>query len=48
MLFLSLFCVQDAGTRATEAVQKDAAADRLHGVSVGTTDLRIFTQEPHW
>lgn len=48
MKFFSPFCVQDAGTRAAEAVQKDAATDRLHGVSVGTADLRVFTPEPHW
>lgn len=49
-LSLSLFFpsfLQNAGERPTEHVQKGAAADRLYGVSLGTTDQCIVTQKPH-
>lgn len=44
--FLSYF-FQNAGEGPTEHVQKGAAADRLYGVSLGTTDQRVVTQKPH-
>lgn len=42
-----LLFFQNAGEGPTEPVQKGAAADRLYGVSLGTTDQRIITQKPH-
>lgn len=46
-LFILFFFFQNAGEGPTEHVQKGSAADRLYGVSVGTTDQRIVTQKPH-
>lgn len=47
MFYLLFFFPQNAGEGPTEHVQKGAAADRLYGVSLGTTDQRIVTQKPH-
>lgn len=38
---------QNAGEGPTEHVRTGAAADRLYGVSLGTTDQCILTQKPH-
>ena len=46
-IFSFFFLPQNAGERPTEHVQKGAAADRLYGVSLGTTDQRLVTQKPH-
>ncbi|KAF3690149.1 Protein FAM19A2 Chemokine-like protein TAFA-2 Precursor [Channa argus] len=43
----ALVTSQNAGEGPTEHVQKGSAADCLYGVSLGTADLRIVTQEPH-
>lgn len=46
-LIFFLFSFQNAGEGPTEHVQKGATADRLYGVSLGTTDQCIITQKPH-